>query len=177
MTRQSCQTIVLGVVATLLLAGCQVLPPEKNQAVQGVDPLPAVDVQAPTVDDRYQAKVKETARDMSAVCASADLQAYFRHTPCLPMRITEKDCRSKKQVSRYEREAAKKAFERFNVLSAKMREWMKTHGTPAMKAEALRAEAETLPQIEALQIEFLKGALLWGEYNRRRLALYRATQK
>ncbi len=172
MTRKFCQLAALVSVVATLVTGCQVLPP--NPALQPQERT-ITQPATPSIEEQYQAKVKDIARDMSAVCASADLQPYFRQTPCLPMRITEKDLRNKKTVNRYEREAGKKAFERFNALSANMRAWMKTYGTPAMKAEAKRTETQTLPQVEALQREFLKGALLWGEYNRRRLALYRAT--
>ncbi len=145
------------------------------------DPLasaakPAVEVVKPEPVDptvlAYQKRIKQTSRLAHAVCIARTNHPYFSHTPCLPNTITEKELRQRQLPSKLELQAAKRVFSALNNMNEQLRTWMLNSGNAEFMKRAQTSASLFVPQASALQNEFLKGKMTWGEFNRRRLALH-----
>ena len=141
------------------------------ESVAQVAPAPEPAPVDPTVL-AYQKRIKQTSRLAHAVCIARNNHAYFSHTPCLPNTITEKELRQRQYPSKLELVAAKRVFSALNNMNEQLRSWMLNSGNPEFMKRAQTSASLFVPQAAALQNEFLKGKMTWGEFNRRRLALH-----
>ncbi len=172
--------LAVAVILTAGLSGCKTLEGlgQPRDGAAAVEAAPVVKEPSPEeiLEQKSKAafnlKVKQIARLTHAVCISQKHRAYFAQTACLPSGLTEKQLSSKRKITRNEANAARSVFSALNNLNSQMRDWMRASGYKPYVERAERSEATFVPAVTALQNDLLKGRITWGEYNRRRQALF-----
>lgn len=125
----------------------------------------------------YEFRTENIAQVMRLICTDRVYSPYYSHTPCLPSGIKPRHLADKRDVTDEERRVADVVFARLNELNRVTRQQMKDSGVEALAQKAIHSEKVTVPRILALQKDFMEKPMKWGEYNRRRLAVFKAGQQ
>lgn len=160
---------LLAPVLALILSACAPLPPSQDDpaALAAAEEARAREAARTEAQLAVKKQIDLVARHTRAICVAPENRAYFRHTPCLPVEVTDKHLADKKLPTAAELRIAKRVFSRIDDMN---------RDTLAVMLHYYKELAEKIrlfytPKIERLQNEFLTGRITWAAYNAQRKAM------
>ena len=148
---------LLAPVLALILSACAPLPPSQD------DPAALAAAE--------EARAREAARTEAQLAVKKQIDLVARHTPCLPVEVTDKHLADKKLPTAAELRIAKRVFSRIDDMNRDTLAVMLQTEDPYYKELAEKIRLFYTPKIERLQNEFLTGRITWAAYNAQRKAM------
>ena len=164
---------LLAPVLALILSACAPLPPTQADAAALAAAAEARAREGARTEAQLAVKkqIDLVARHTRAICVAPENRAYFRHTPCLPVEVTDKHLADKKLPTAAELRIAKRVFSRIDDMNRDTLAVMLQTEDPYYKELAEKIRLFYTPKIERLQNEFLTGRITWAAYNAQRKAM------
>ena len=165
--------VLLAPVLALILSACAPLPPSHDDpaALAAAEEARAQEAARTEAQLAVKKQIDLVARHTRAICVAPENRAYFRHTPCLPVEVTEKHLADKKLPTSEELRIAKRVFSRIDDMNRDTLAVMQQTEDPYYKELAEKIRHFYTPKIERLQNEFLTGRITWAAYNAQRKAM------
>lgn len=164
---------LLAPVLALILSACAPLPPSQDDpaALAAAEEARAREAARTEAQLAVKKQIDLVARHTRAICVAPENRAYFRHTPCLPVEVTDKHLADKKLPTAAELRIAKRVFSRIDDMNRDTLAVMLQTEDPYYKELAEKIRLFYTPKIERLQNDFLTGRITWAAYNAQRKAM------
>ena len=110
---------LLAPVLALILSACAPLPPSQDDpaALAAAEEARAREAARTEAQLAVKKQIDLVARHTRAICVAPENRAYFRHTPCLPVEVTDKHLADKKLPTAAELRIAKRVFSRIDDMN------------------------------------------------------------
>ena len=111
---------LLAPVLALILSACAPLPPSPDDpaVLAAAEEARAQEAARTEAQLAVKKQIDLVARHTRAICVAPENRAYFRHTPCLPVEVTEKHLADKKLPTAAELRIAKRVFSRIDDMKS-----------------------------------------------------------
>ena len=131
---------LLAPVLALILSACAPLPPSPDDpaVLAAAEEARAQEAARTEAQLAVKKQIDLVARHTRAICVAPENRAYFRHTPCLPVEVTEKHLADKKLPTAAELRIAKRVFSRIDDMNRETLAVMQQTGDPHYKDRGCR---------------------------------------
>lgn len=155
-------------LSLVLTLGACALPQGASDADATSESIDRLHVSDPTAEQRVREQIDLVSRRTRALCVAPENKAYFRHTPCLPIGVTEAHLKDQAKPTKAELDIARRVFAQLDEMNLQTQAVMRETNEPHYEALADKIERFYTPRIQHLQNEFLTGRLSWAAYNAER---------